>query len=197
MSDSSLNNIDIKSLSANYFELLKLPAAFDIDKKVLRKNYKALMSICHPDRFVAKSDTEKRAAILATAHVTEAFNTLKSPPKRASYLLELLGCAVNFNANLSADPQFLMEQLELRESLEKLVSSEDSDAQIQVLMDHASRLQSKEGESFQAFYEQLSALSQAERRESLFQNAHDSVLKLRFLEKLFEEIDALQHKLLD
>jgi len=197
MPDSALNNIDIKSLSANYFELLNLTAAFDIDKKVLRKNYKALMSICHPDRFVAKSETEKSAAVLATAHVTQAFNTLKSPPQRASYLLELLGCAVNFNASLSTDSQFLMEQLELRERLEKLVLSEDPDAEIQALMDYAGSLQAKEGQSFQAFYEQLSASAQTESRESLFQNAHDSVLKLRFLEKLVEEIDALQHKLLD
>jgi len=197
MPERALNNIDIKSLSANYFELLNLPAAFNIDKKVLRKNYKALMSICHPDRFVAKSDGEKSAAVLATAHVTQAFNTLKSPPQRASYLLELLGYAVNFNASLSTDTQFLMEQLELRESLEKLVSSKDPDAEIQALMDHAGSLQTKEGQSFQAFYEELGASVQTESQESLFQNAHDSVLKLRFLEKFFEEIDALQHKLLD
>lgn len=197
MPESALDNIDIKSLSANYFELLDLPVSFDIDKKALRKNYKALISVCHPDRFVTQSESEKSAAVLATAHVTQAFNTLKSPPQRAAYLLELLGFAVNFNASLSTDPQFLMEQLELRERLEKLVLSEDPDIQIQLLVDHAGRLQTKEGQSFQGFYEQLSASPRAESRESLFQNAHNSVLKLRFLEKLFEEIDALQHKLLD
>jgi molecular chaperone HscB len=197
MSDTFFDNVDIKSLSANYFELLNFPVAFDIDKKALRNRYKALLSVCHPDRFVSKSKAEESVAVLATAHVTQAFNTLKSPPKRAAYLLELLGCAVNFNANLSTDPHFLMEQLELRESLETVSQGDESDLQIQTLIAQAASLESKEGEAFQSLYKQLCSFSEAENRESLFQKAQDSVLKLRFLEKLFDEIDALQHKLLD
>ena len=197
MSDKPSSEIDFKQLNANCFELFNLPSSFEIDKKELRSRYKTVMSKCHPDRFVGNSEADKNAAIAATAQVAQAYNILKSPPKRAAYLLELLGLFVNSNANLSSDPLFLLEQLELREKLESVPFTENPDTLLQTVIGEAKSLQSEQGQLFSALYEQLQTLRQSEDQEKLLQNAQDSILKLRFLEKLFEEISALQHKLLD
>ena len=197
MSDKPSSEIDFKQLNANYFELFNLPPSFEVNKKDLRSHYKTVMSKCHPDRFVSNSEADKNAALAATSHVTQAYNILKSPPKRAAYLLELLGLFVNSNANLSSDPLFLLDQLELRERLENVPLSENPDSLLQTVIGEAKSLQSEQGQLFSVLYEQLQTLRQSEDQEKLLQNAQDSILKLRFLEKLFEEISALQHKLLD
>ena len=197
MPETPFSDADLKALSANYFELLNLPISFTVDKKELRVRYKALMSKCHPDRFVGKSDALKSAAISATAQVTQSYSTLKSLPQRAAYLLELRGFFVNFNANLSNDPLFLVEQLELREDLEQVASSKDPDAALALVLSRAESLQKEQMQTFSTYYEELTRLNQSQRQEELLQLLQDSVLKLRFLEKLFEEINALQHQLLD
>lgn len=197
MPETLFSDADLKALSANYFELLNLPISFGVDKKELRVHYKALMSKCHPDRFVGESDAQKSAAISATAQVTQAYNTLKSLPQRAAYLLELRGFAVNFNANLSNDPLFLIEQLELRESLEQVAGSKDPDAALASVLSCAQKLEKEQVQSFSTYYEKLTSLNQSKKQNELLQRSQDSVLKLRFLEKLFEEINALQHQLLD
>ncbi|MGN7619249.1 MAG: Fe-S protein assembly co-chaperone HscB [Ehrlichia sp.] len=79
----------------DYFALFKLDPQFSIDTQVLEKNYVALQSNHHPDLFLLKS--EKNLALEIIAEVNKAYQTLKSPMKRAEYLLEIKGITVNKN----------------------------------------------------------------------------------------------------
>ena len=72
----------------------------------------------HPDRFAQAGDAERRASMQMTTRVNEAYRTLKSPVRRAQYLLELNGVDVGFETNTAMPREFLMEQMELRERLE-------------------------------------------------------------------------------
>ena len=73
----------------NFFEIFSLPVTWQIDRSLLDTRYRNLQREFHPDRYAAKGDTEKRLAVQTTALINQAYDSLKSPLKRAQYLLEL------------------------------------------------------------------------------------------------------------
>ena len=79
----------------------------------------------HPDRFANASDAEKRVAMQWSAQVNEAYRVLKDPLKRAQYLCELAGYRTENQPNVGLDPAFLMQQMQWRESLEEITSTND------------------------------------------------------------------------
>lgn len=104
-------------LSRNHFELLGLPVAFELDPALLAERYHDLQRVLHPDRFAAAGERERRLSVEASARINDAHQTLRDPLARARYLLELLTGEHSGGAVGSADPAFLMEQMELRETL--------------------------------------------------------------------------------
>lgn len=105
-------------MSQNFFTLLKLPEAFVIDLEKLDQNYQGIQKEIHPDRFASFDDETKLESIKKTAQVNDAYQTLKSPIRRAEYLLQLHGVNIH-DEKYSAVPQdFLMQQMEWREELE-------------------------------------------------------------------------------
>src|SRR5947208_14405041 len=103
----------------SHFELFGLAPVFGLDKEVLEKAYRDIQSQVHPDRFAHAGDAERRASLQWTTRVNEAFQVLKNPVKRARHLLELQGVDVAFETNTAMPPEFLMQQMELREKLEE------------------------------------------------------------------------------
>jgi molecular chaperone HscB len=111
-----------------------------------------------------------------TTQVNEAYRTLKSSVLRAKYLLELNGVDVGFETNTAMPPEFLMEQMELRESLEEARSADA----LRLL--ESNLLEIRKGIEAQ--------IAQAVDGRHDYQGASDPVRKLMFLEKFGEEIDA-------
>lgn len=105
-------------LSQNFFELFGLVPGFSIDQSKLAGQYRHLQQLVHPDRFATASEAERRHSMQLTAHINEAYQTLKQPLSRARYLLELRGVVTDQSSSL--DNAFLMEQMELREQLAEL-----------------------------------------------------------------------------
>lgn len=112
-------------LSRDYFELFGLAPAFMLDVDSLDARYRDLQKSAHPDRFAGATDRERRLAVQRTAHINEAYQTLKDPLKRARYLLEARGVTVGFEDNTAMDPEFLMTQMEMREALEEAAVADD------------------------------------------------------------------------
>ena len=83
------------SMYKDYFSLFKLDQQFSIDMQLLEKNYVALQSNHHPDLFLLQS--EKKIALDIISKINKAYQTLKSPIKRAEYLLEIKGIIANEN----------------------------------------------------------------------------------------------------
>lgn len=109
-----------RTFCQTYFELLDLPVCFEIDLKKLNLHHKALQSEMHPDRFVGRSEHEQRLSVQYAAFLNEALDTLKSPLKRAHYLLKLKGREVNVEHYTIRDAHYLMQQMQWRERLESL-----------------------------------------------------------------------------
>ena len=105
-------------MSINFFTLLQLPEAFVIDLKKLDQNYQNIQKEIHPDRVAHLNDETKLASIKKTAQVNDAYQTLKSPIRRAEYLLELNGINSHDEKYTAVPQAFLMQQMEWREALE-------------------------------------------------------------------------------
>jgi molecular chaperone HscB len=104
-------------LTQNYFDIFSLPRRYRLDRAALDARYRDLQRSVHPDRFAGGSDRERRISMQQAARINEAYQVLRDPLKRGRYLLELRGIAVDERRGAHQDPEFLMQQMELRESL--------------------------------------------------------------------------------
>ena len=109
----------------NFFELFSLVKNFNTDLSKLELAYQRQVGKFHPDKFATATDKEKNLALQNTSLVNTAYETLKSPLLRATYLLELEGINAFDEKDTQMDVAFLMSQIELRESLEAIESSKD------------------------------------------------------------------------
>ena len=112
----------------NHFELFHLPATFALDLGALDAAYRDVQGQVHPDRFVNATDAEKRVAMQWATRANEAYQTLKNPQKRAAYLCELAGVALDVESNTAMPMAFLMQQMEWREALDDARAGKDVDA---------------------------------------------------------------------
>lgn len=168
--------------SQTHFALLDLPEQFAIDLRDLERSYRARVSEYHPDRFATANDADKRLSLQASTQVNEAWKTLKSPINRARYLLKLRGVDTQEETNTAMPMDFLMSQMQWREAIEETKSKRNLD-ELETL--------SRELRSEIAAHEaNLGALID---QEHDYEQAAMAVRKLRFMEKLEEEIsDAIE-----
>ena len=113
------------NFNQTYFELFGLEPVFDIDSGKLQQTQQDLQASYHPDRFVAAGEQEKRVSVQMASLVNQAYDTLRDPVKRSRYLLELSGAELPDDSATTADAEFLMEQIELREQIEACRERED------------------------------------------------------------------------
>ncbi len=118
----------MKSLQANDFELFGLPQQFSLDRAQLDERWKALQRQAHPDRFASEGAAAQRVAMQWSVRINEAYQRLKDPLKRAAYLCELRGAAINAENNTAMPPDFLMQQMAWREALDEAASEADLEA---------------------------------------------------------------------
>ena len=164
--------------SGNHFDLLGIPVAFRLEPPELERRYRELQSRVHPDRFAAGTDTERRLAMQWATRANEAYRTLRDPVDRARYLLQLKGYDTEEESNTAMPADFLMQQMEWREGVSEARASRDAAALagLREEMDDARR-------------DMLAQLERAIDRDRNFDAGCSLVRKLRFLQKLDEEID--------
>ncbi len=121
MSDVSL------SLASSDFELFQIPARFTQDRAAIDARWKDLQREAHPDKFAAHGAAAQRLAMQWSVRINEAYQRLKDPLTRASYLCERGGVPVNAESNTAMPAQFLMQQMDWREALEEARTAADVD----------------------------------------------------------------------
>lgn len=105
-------------MSQDFFAFLGLTKAFDLDLNTLEKNYRAVQSATHPDRFVNASPSEKVQAMQKATLANDAYQTLKHPAMRAQYMLKLQGIDAIAETNTAMPMDFLVTQMEWREAID-------------------------------------------------------------------------------
>jgi molecular chaperone HscB len=163
---------------ANHFELMGLPVAYAIDAGALERGYRDLQSRVHPDRFASGSGPEKRVALQWATRANEAYRTLRDPVSRARYLLSLKGFDTGEETNTAMPPDFLMQQMELREAAAEARSARDAHALEGLRQSIAAGRE-----------DMLRLLGRALDADRNYDAGCSLVRKLRFLEKVDEELD--------
>ena len=106
------------NLQSNDFELFGLAQQFAQDRAAIDARWKELQREAHPDKFAAQGAAAQRIAMQWSVRINEAYQRLKDPLKRAAYLCELNGAAVNAENNTAMSAEFLIQQMQWREALE-------------------------------------------------------------------------------
>lgn len=115
-------------LNTNYFQLFGLPVSFSLDAAALQPMWRSLQQQWHPDRFAQDDAAAQRHALQMISRINAAYDTLREPVRRASYMLELVGRGSEAERVSVMDTDFLMAQMELRESLEEAEALHELDA---------------------------------------------------------------------
>ena len=160
----------------SHFDLFGLAPAYALEVEALERSYREIQSRVHPDRFAHAGDAERRASLQWTTRVNEAFQVLKNPVTRAKHLLELHGVDVAFETNTAMPKDFLMQQMELRESLESAKDSAALDALRKNLVQDKRDLEQEIAQTIDS------------RKD--YPAAAQLVRKLQFLDRLDSEIDS-------
>ena len=175
--------------SKNYFALFDLPERFELDTADLAERYRELQRVVHPDRYANASEQERRLAVQGASHINAAFETLKQPLARARYMLSLHGIDLNAQQESTSDAMFLMEQMELRETLAEARAKDDPYAVIDQVMDRLGVQRKALIDAFPAQFEDAG--------EASLEAVRESVRKLQFLEKLRSEAEKVEAELED
>ena len=169
------------SLQANDFELFELPQQFAQDRAQLDERWKALQREAHPDRFAAEGAAAQRVAMQWSVRINEAHQRLKDPLKRAAYLCELQGIAVQAESNTAMPAAFLMQQMAWREALEDTDQVNTLEALADEVAAERKRVQQLLAQLLDVEHDAQAAVAQ--------------VRALMFIERFAHEVDAKLDKL--
>jgi molecular chaperone HscB len=102
----------------NYYTLFELAETPRVEKQLLAAKYIALQKKYHPDFFTTDTETAQEEALEISAQINKAYNTFKNEDKTLAYFLEQKGILVS-DEKYNLPPDFLMEMMELNESIEE------------------------------------------------------------------------------
>lgn len=166
----------------NFFALFEQPVQFAVDQERLDQQLRLLQKRYHPDNLVADSKNTadsaqaKQQSEQASALINQAYQTLRDPDSRASYLLDIAGQAQNLEHSI-ADLDFLEDAMQMRMDLDDAIEGEELAALKQLHPQITERL-NKQSERFNSAYQSQD-----------WQTAIDATQKLKFLVKLDADVN--------
>ena len=158
------------------FQLFGLPVQFDLNAEQLHQQYRTLAAQFHPDRFAAASAFEQKQAMMMSAAINQAYEQLSHPLNRAAELLRAQNIDADAPEHTSFAPEFLMQQMQWRETLMDAQMEQDEAAMLALDAEIAAEQQTLLIQLRQAFEQQQ------------YESAAQLVRQGRFLDKLRQEI---------
>lgn len=165
----------------NFFALFEQPVQFAVNQERLDQQLRLLQKRYHPDNLVADSKNvadsaqAKQQSEQASALINQAYQTLRDPDSRASYLLDIAGQAQNLEHSI-ADLDFLEDAMQMRMDLDDAIEGKELAVLKQLNPQITERL-NKQSERFDSAYQSQD-----------WQTAIDATQKLKFLVKLDADV---------
>ena len=171
----------------NYFEIFGVPEFYDLDLAELSSRFRKLQSAIHPDKYASASDMERRLSVQKSALINEAYLALKSPLQRARYMLTLRGVDLSSDTSTAMAPDFLMQQMELREELEQVKRSQDPLSRLEEVTGKINKILDQQKQTISGLF--------ADKNSDLDKIA-DYVRRMQFICKLKQEVELLEEELI-
>lgn len=160
----------------NHFELFNLPIALDIDLAHLKSSFLKLQQQYHPDKA-----EDKDQALIKSSEINQAYKVLSNVDSRAGYLLALKKQDHHLDQSIS-DFEFLQSALDIREQLDEASQAE----QLNSLKNEVNQWITGLVREFKIDFE-----------EQDWAEARDTVRKLRFFQKVMNDILKAEDRILD
>lgn len=158
----------------DYFELLDINKNFEISNQELEEKYFNILQIIHPDRYLDKNSKEYQLSLHLVSKLNDAYNSLKSLRSRSEYLLKLQNIFVNSdNDNVKIYHQNLIEIYLIREQIENTNNLSELDEIENNCKIMIQNIHINLNDNFHNLNYNLAA---------------QNTIKLRYLEKIIEEI---------
>ncbi|RAJ31719.1 Fe-S protein assembly co-chaperone HscB [Pedobacter cryoconitis] len=109
----------------DYFKFYKLPVSFNPDVQLVKQQFYALSKKYHPDFYINESAEKQEEVLELSTLNNKAYQVLSDPQKRLHYILELKGILAE-GENYSLPQDFLMEMMDVNESLMELQFEPDA-----------------------------------------------------------------------
>jgi len=169
------------------FATLGLPPSFELDRRVLEGRFRELQKQLHPDRHASAPASHRRMNLAKAVEVNEAYRALRSEIPRAEALLAALGHEAPAGGSEPADPEFLMEVMELREALGEAKAAKDMDA-VAVLSARVAKLQTgTRGELASAFARVATAADAVDEARAL-------IARMRYFKRFLDEVAVIEEE---
>lgn len=172
-----LNDLNQFDLKKNYFQFFDLSIQYSLSLTELEAVYLNKQRLYHPDRYQDMS--EKLRATQISAWINDAYNTLQAPVLRATYLLKLKGFTFDIESITVRDSNFLMQQMDLKETLEHYKQHRNNEEEINQLLIQTEQ----EFKQYMIDFEQYLKKSPAQLTE-----AFEALKKIYFLDKWIQSV---------
>lgn len=167
----------------NYFELYKLPVAFNIDLVAARRVFLENSKKFHPD-FHTLADAETRQQVLEQSALNnEAWKTLSDTDRRMHYILQIKGVLAEEGAN-TIPQDFLLDIMDINEALMDLEMDFDQARYDQTLQS----VQNLENELHTAIQPILDTWTDGPDTASSLESVKNFYLKKRYLLRIRENL---------
>lgn len=181
------------------FELLGVPARFDLDKAEIEARQRDLSKVLHPDRFATAGSVERRAALNKAIAVNEAVRTLKNPVSRGTALLAraLSQTAAGELPEVRVPQGLLMEVMEWREELSNAFGQRDSATVTRIAQTATARRESVMRELTEAFVTLSERTGAVAPTDAAVTTVAERIATLKYFERLGEEVRRMEDELAD
>lgn len=171
------------------FELLGLPAGWEVDRKQLKRQLLKLSRAVHPDFFATAEESTRQRAEDASAALNAAHDTLGDDFKRANHLVASLG-GPSESDERQMPQAFLMQVLEWNEVLEDAQGAKPGSAEWIVMEQLAGELATERQARVTAIAAQLTPLPS--KGDASLLATRQELNAVRYIDRTQTEIKNLQ-----
>jgi len=162
------------------FATLGFERRYNLDKTLLDRRYRELQQALHPDKHASAPASERALTLRKAIEVNEAYRVLRDDQKRGEALLSLLGRELSDKA---ADPELLMEMMELREALSEARAANDPVLVARLAADVSEKALGAARKLAEVF-----ARLEAESRPEALVAAQELLVRLRYYRRFQDEV---------
>ncbi len=168
----------------NYFELFEMPLSLQVDAKELSSKYIEMQRRFHPD-FFSKSDADEQEEMLQkSSMINTGYKLLSNPDETLKYVLEIKGLLIE-NEKYDLPPDFLMEMMEINETL-----ADPEDSEIEEMETKINQMQNQLYQSIQNIVENY--IDDRTTDEQLLL-VKDYYYKKKYLNRILERLDGIRN----